>query len=200
MIKFDSNKLAAVAVAQSTEETRYYLRGVFFTGHIAVATNGHIMTVGRDARMIDGDFVKNDEGIFPISKKAQTTMKKAQAESVKIDDGVLTVVDSMESVLHMEPCEPIDGTFPDWRRVIPNTETELTSNHGTFNHVYFAKIAETAKILSKSETGVKILGEDPTKSHLVNYINNEVFSVIMPMRDTIETGVPSWVEVSKNES
>lgn len=195
MIKFDSNKLAAVAVAQSIEETRYYLCGVFFTGRMAVATNGHIMTVANDMTHFE-----NDEGIYPISKKAQTTMKKTQAESVKIDDGVLTVVDDMESVLHMEPCEPIDGTFPDWRRVIPNTETELTSNHGTFNHVYFAKIAETAKILSKSETGVKILGEDPTKSHLVNYTDNEVFSILMPMRDTIETGVPSWLEVSKNES
>ena len=35
MITFNAQKLAAVAIAQGIEETRYYLCGVYFEGSVA---------------------------------------------------------------------------------------------------------------------------------------------------------------------
>ena len=47
-IKYNASTLAAVALAISTEETRYYLNGVMLNGITAVATDGHLMTVAVD--------------------------------------------------------------------------------------------------------------------------------------------------------
>ena len=71
MIKFDATKLAAVAIAQSNEETRYYLKGVYFEGDIAVATDGNILTASQDTESIN-----DAPGIYPISKKAHARLEK----------------------------------------------------------------------------------------------------------------------------
>ena len=187
MIEYNATKLAAVAFAMSTEETRYYLCGVYFKGSLAVATDGHMMTVANDA---DQD---NYEGIYPISKKAHAAMKKKTAERVVIQDAILTVYDDQNQALHMEPCEHIDGTFPDWRHVCPQSRGEATT--GFFSHVVHVKMAATAKQIQAS--GYRLTSTSKLDPHYVDYNRADLFSVVMPMRadEHLENAdLPEWID------
>lgn len=175
MYQFNAQKLAAVAIAQSTEATRYYLNGVCLHGDTAVATDGHILTKAIDQEHTNPP----EQAIFPVSKKAITAMKKNTAAKVTFENDVLTVLDETESVLHLEPSKQIDGTFPDYNRVIPDGDFE--SSLGGFAPDLLIRLSNTAKILISGP--LVLTGEDASSPHKVKYVgSSDVMSVIMPMR------------------
>lgn len=179
MLKFNATKLAAVAVAQSTEETRYYLCGVYFTENKAVATDGHVLTVATN----DPENNTDDSGIFPVSKKAITAMKNKKADHVVFDGDTLKVFEKINPTpFYMEPCAEIDAKYPDYTRIIPEPESDH-SNAG-FSCTILARLADTGKILSNgSATAISMRGDDKSAPHIVTYhCNPDVFSVAMPMR------------------
>jgi|TARA_R100000656_G_scaffold48031_1_gene39012 hypothetical protein len=181
MIKFNAKTLAAVALAQSTDAGRYFICGVHFTGTLAVATNGHLMTVGHDP---DAD---NPSGIFPISKKAITAMKTA--ETVIIENDILKVYRLAKTEpFYLEPCQKIEGTFPDWQRILP---TKLSQDcKATFAAPVITTLAATAKSLGK--LGLRITGTSATETHWVNYRHDNVFSIAMPIGPTNPDSLPPF--------
>ena len=186
MIKFNATKLAAVSIAQSDEATRYYICGVYFEGSLAIATDGHILTVANDESQA------NESGIYPVSKKARTVMKKKEATTVVIENDVLTVLTNNEMVLHMEPCKEIDGTFPDWRRVVPNEVGEPTV--AAFSTLVTTKLVETAKIISGMTVSLyRATGTEAGTGHLVTYDSADCISTVMPMRDSRSPVIPAWL-------
>ena len=178
--------LRAVALAQSTEESRYYLCGVHVEPHpdggvILVATNGHVMTVARDP-----DGTCDAEAIYPITKKALADLK-GKADRAVIADGMLTILDQCGGVLGMHVAAPIDGTFPEWRRVLSemsdNTETQA------FVVEYLDRLNQTAKTLGAL---IYTICHRSTPA-LVKYAEiHEVFSAIMPCRSDGDSCLPSW--------
>ena len=193
MIKFDATKLAAVSIAQSDEATRYYLCGVYFEGSLAVATDGNILTASQDT-----ESVNDAPGIYPISKKAHAAMKKRGALCVVIQDDVLTVLDDQERTTHMEPCKPIDGTFPNWKQVIPK---EIgVPNESAFSAIVMGKLISTAVTLSGNKSAVlRITGTGANAAQTVSYAQSDTISVAMPCRNAIVPNLPVWAlaEVSK---
>ncbi|MEP3245125.1 MAG: hypothetical protein ABJN40_13265 [Sneathiella sp.] len=195
MIKFDATKLAAVALVQSTEETRYYLNGVYFFGKLAVATDGHILTVAYDEHADNGK-----EGvILPVDKSAASKLKNKKAVTALFDDDLLKVYDANGNMMHVSASKRIDGTFPDFRKVVPD---EFGSSLKTpFTPVVVEQITATARIL-KGETigGFYLTGKDNNSPHLVRYDGSpDVFTIAMP-KDW-ESGnkgdVPSWFELER---
>lgn len=110
---------APVAFAISTEETRWYLNGIYFRGGagaagggetVAVATDGHRLAkhVGPVLPAFEGIIVpRKTVGLIP--KGAVTVSVSSTKISIASGDLVLT-------------SKLIDGTFPDYERVIPTTE------------------------------------------------------------------------------
>ena len=108
--------MSGARFAMSTEETRYYLNGVYLHNHgdmvRAVATDGH-----RLAR-IDSDISCDIPGVI-VPRRAVDDLcklfKGSDAVSVGISDTKIRVQgDDMTLVTKV-----IDGTFPDYSRVIP---------------------------------------------------------------------------------
>lgn len=108
---------APVAFAISTEETRYYLNGVFFHGvdgkTIAVATDGH--RLGRHIAAATEDFPgiivpRKTVGLFPKGMVAVSVSEN----KIRIEATDFTLVSKL-----------IDGTFPDYQRVIPTANDKL---------------------------------------------------------------------------
>ncbi|MEY9198713.1 DNA polymerase-3 subunit beta [Sinorhizobium fredii] len=103
---------APVSFAISNEETRFYLNGVFFAAtdgqpSVAVATDGH-----RLARNF-GPVLPTFAGII-VPRKTVSLLPKGQVK-VSVSESKIRVVAGdfvMTSKL-------IDGTFPDYQRVIP---------------------------------------------------------------------------------
>lgn len=114
--------------AISTEETRYYLNGVFMhcrNGKLRlVATDGHRLYMQEfDAP----EFMTDDLPAVIIPRKTIATLHKmakgkAQPESFAIevtDCKIRFTWDGLDGVSYVLTSKLIDGTFPDYQRVIP---------------------------------------------------------------------------------
>ena len=111
----------------STEETRYYLTGFAVFKHgpgvLIVATNGHVMGVFHDET---GDIDPGAEGsIWALPKAVIAACKPArnnEDQRLVFQDGQAILTNDGETVLSV-PCQPIDGTFPNWRLADRDWET-----------------------------------------------------------------------------
>ena len=122
----------------SREETRFYLCGLHICanptgGARIVATDGHLLGIFRDAGGIS-----DAPNIWPISKTLLAACKPQKADYgtrrwVVLGEGraVVVLADTAQvagevaaanlpiSVVHQEFIAPIDGTFPDYTRIVP---------------------------------------------------------------------------------
>jgi DNA polymerase-3 subunit beta len=173
--------LKAALFCASSEESRYYLRGVHLstTGHL-VTTDGHRMFVARLNERPTADV------IIPYSD-VQAALKLAGARAQDIE----VTADRIGQIA----CQPVDGTFPDWRRVVPTGE-ELPSGKPDdapgavhFNNRYVGDFEKMADILcGKGTTGQSML-HPVSASHpcLVTFGDRaDCFAVIMPVRRKID--------------
>ena len=91
----------------------------------------------------------------------------------------------------------IDGTFTDWKRVIPSAPESVPSEKcAQFNPAYigdFGKFAAAMGLDSKCATIAYTNYNDP---HGVTFGPVKAFGVIMPLRDSgpLWAGKPDWVK------
>lgn len=175
--------LKAALLCASQEESRYYLRGVFLstTGHL-VTTDGHRMFVALLNERPAADV------IVPYAD-VQAALKLAGARAQEIE----VTSDRIGQIAYT----PVDGTFPDWRRVVPTGEETPSGKPGAndgaehvhFNHAYVGDLAKMAAILcGKADTAQSML-HPVSASHpcLVTFGERaDCFGVLMPVRRTID--------------
>lgn len=168
--------LKAALLCASQEESRYYLRGVHLstTGHL-VTTDGHRMFVARLNERPAADV------IIPYSD-VQAALKLAGARAQDIE----VTADRIGQIAY----QPVDGTFPDWRRVVPTGE-ELPSGKPDdapgavhFNHAYIGDLAKMGKLLGGSSMLHPVSASHPC---LVTFGDRaDCFAVLMPLRRKID--------------
>lgn len=140
-----------VSLAMSKEETRYYLNGIYFDKEgQAVATDGHRMHVserigkGFAEKILPKEAVKY---LFMIIKE-----HKEKSVVMDIHENCFMFRGSKDWTL---VSKHIDGTFPDWRRFVPDYTGKL--------HVAWAgigkDIVKKAKAIQGKHHSVKITQE-----------------------------------------
>jgi hypothetical protein len=99
--------LKAALVCASSEETRYYLRGVHLStsGHM-VTTDGHRMFVARLVEAPSADVIVPYDAVAAALK-----MAGARAKDIEID----LAANRIGQIQYT----PVEGPFPHWRRVVP---------------------------------------------------------------------------------
>jgi DNA polymerase-3 subunit beta len=171
--------LKAALLCASSEETRYYLRGVHLStsGHL-VTTDGHRMFAARLNERPAADV------IVPYAD-VQAALKLAGARCKDIE----VTSDRIGQIAY----QPVDGTFPDWRRVVPTGEETPSDKPGAndgaehvhFNHAFIGDMAKMAAILcGKADTAQSML-HPVSASHpcLVTFGEREdCLAVLMPVR------------------
>ncbi|MEM6478057.1 MAG: DNA polymerase III subunit beta [Pseudomonadota bacterium] len=120
---FDKSKFAI-----STEETRYYLNGVFM--HVAEADGGRslrcVATDGHRLARIDADLPQEAEGMPGVIVPRKTV---GELRKLLEDDDAQIAVSVSETKIRFASemvtltSKVIDGTFPDYMRVIPTGNT-----------------------------------------------------------------------------
>ncbi|MDW9588682.1 hypothetical protein GOA80_21935 [Sinorhizobium meliloti] len=125
--------LAFVSPFMSTEETRYYLNGVCLDVDDAVATDGHRMGVhplgfdgGAFERAIIPHAVVNALLLMPAPKAISIATEKRPMVDIRMDGARIRA-------------KLIDGTFPDWRRVVPSMSPNAA--HATLDRASLMHIA-----------------------------------------------------------
>lgn len=146
--EFDVDLAALVAPVQfaiSTEETRYYLNGVYFhtaEGRLAaVATDGHRLSrhYGEPRDHFDGVILPRK--LVSILPKGNVRVSLS-ARKVRIRADETTITSCV-----------IDGTFPDYQRVIPTGNDRIA----TFDGDEMAKAAARVQAVSaERERSVKL--------------------------------------------
>lgn len=179
--------LKAALLCASQEESRYYLRGVHLatSGHL-VTTDGHRMFVARLNDRPSADV------IIPYSDVAAALkLAGARAQDIEVTVDVTgSALPQATGKIHSIAYTPVDGMFPDWRRVVPTGE-ELPSGKPDdapsavhFNHAYIGDLAKMGKLLGGSSMLHPVSASHPC---LVTFGERaDCFAVLMPLRRKID--------------
>jgi len=185
LFSIPTDVLRAALICVSTEETRYYLRGVNIQPDaddvVLVSTDGHRLFCGRCPLPPAGAVTPAEPFIVPTDaiKKALTGYKGLGIQLQRTGD-VWTLGDVT--------FKPVDGTFPDWRRVAPTQKTigEDLGKIAQFNPAYVADMGKVAKAVAPTTRGAVAL---PIIHHMgsgpafVTFPGREdLFGLLMPMR------------------
>lgn len=153
--------LAAVSLVASNEETRYYLNGVLIEARADsvtyVATDGHRLIAVRDD--LAKDAPRNDViGAWIVPADTCRALKPKKSKYT-FDTAELTLEGEnlrFQGVSGISVFKPIDGSFPDWRRVINSSLSGRMDFKGkndketqgiTFNFDYLADFAKFARMM-----------------------------------------------------
>lgn len=143
MLQIETHKLAAAIPCASRKDIRYYLNSVYLevaaSGclHI-VSTDGHKLFIGRiDAPEWTEDVKLSPWNLtIPIDVVISATKSKDKALSLKqVNNEWFSLGDQL--------FKPVDGKFPDWRRVAKLVEGEATPSQ--FNPDYLVACNKALK-------------------------------------------------------
>ena len=196
--EIDPKLIKAAILFTSTEQTRYYLRGVYFEKRFdtlrMVATDGHrLFAAIQEIEPHDPDF----HCILPSHdlKKAYTGVNSKVATIPAEFHGYSKIgIDEEKSracktaTINNVTCTAIDGTYPDFTRVLPSLEACTKAETSQFNAKYVGDLEKAARALGKKGADINIqhAGASPA---LVGFGGRQdVMALIMPMRNEINLG------------
>lgn len=202
-IDISARMFYAALVCVSTEEKRYYLKGVHVEPHpekgaVLVATDGHRMVVLHDEAGYAGR-----KAIIPADKEliavlARVTKPADDDARLRVDkDGIV----SIEAASYRAAKNTlIDGTFPDWADVIRPVLAAFRRKEvawASFNPRYLADFGKVADRLAiNRDSAIRVAAPDPGSAALILFEGDRsVFGVLMPMRGSANTntGVPIFM-------
>ena len=172
--------LKAAVLFTSKEETRFYLKGVAIQATLAAvkiaSTDGHRLFTARVDQPENTDTFSI---IIPSDAIATAT------KGVKYCHLVLSKLSDTQWRLGDTIFTPIDGTFPEYSRIVP---TGVSGETAQYNPEYVAALGKANKLLGGSAENVTI-GHNGDKPALVTgsgYKAHNALAVIMPLRSAVE--------------
>ncbi len=206
MIDVNMNYFRAAAECQSTEETRYYLNGVYISPHpdkgaLLTSTDGHRLMVLHD---VDGKcsapkIVKVDPKAIDAraySTICKETPRDATARITVDDDGIVTV----GTYRSLKSCF-IDGTYPDWPLVVKPVLANAKARKylpASYNQKYIAAFGRIATMLShdnNQSASIRIISFAENDPSLIRFGNiDHAYGILMPMRASSSNELPIWMK------
>ncbi|QBE66826.1 hypothetical protein [Pseudoduganella lutea] len=184
MMLLKTDHLKAAALCAATKDIRFYLNGVFVEFLLEetrlVATDGNIAAVLRDEQKHTLDqcvslIIPND-----VIKRALTGWKSGGSSLESLNGGLW----SLNSVVFT----PMDGRFPDYRRIVP---TKASGAVGQFDPELLAVFGKVAKALGQKTSAVHIW-HSGTDAAAVQVLGRPEFTgVMMPLKKPKEAPVMS---------
>jgi DNA polymerase III sliding clamp (beta) subunit (PCNA family) len=184
--------LAALSLCASTEETRYYLRGVYVEiapRHVTyAATDGHVLAAHREE--LADDAPDNELlGSFIIPTAMCTKFKFKRGAST-----VGTIMPDAEYLIIAYGAErigfaPVDGTFPEWRRVVPALPTGETKAAQFLP----SNVSRLANVGTQLGYGAMCIHHNGYNNTLVDWQGNtDTVAVIAPHLVDLAPKHPAW--------
>lgn len=176
--------LAAVAIFAAESDVRYYLNGVLIEVRASevrcAATTGHMAGVCRLAT----EQAAMPDVIVPSATVKQALLNKSEVLTLEFENGKWSLAGVSFT--------PIDGKFPDYRRIIPKGHSGEAAQ---FNPAFIAAAAKAGKAL-----GVKsapIIRHNGCNAAQVQFYGRDDFvGVLMPLiaftDKNPDTGLIQW--------
>lgn len=176
--------LKALLLTAGNNDARTIINGVLVeysaSGIILVSTDWHRMSIARV------DYSCEAFRSFIINRAHIEMIKGKQYFPLKILHGQQSPV-SIGGISYM----PIDGTYPDWRRVLPCGT--ITGEVATYNPAYIGDLSKARKLLGISPDQCNL--EQNGDRGALDRITDDFYVVIMPLRlgdAHIKSSVPDW--------
>lgn len=173
-IELPTDLLRAAMICVSSSETRYYLKGVYIEpgdGRVhLVSTDGHLLFAATAPVDLAG------EGFIVPIEALDKAMKGHKAPWFQLS----RVGDRWTA--NDVRFDPVDGTFPQWRLVIPKTPSPAPVA-ASYDADYLAAMKKIARLLGGKGSHASVYqdGGDPA---LVTFgERRDCLGVVMPMRD-----------------
>jgi DNA polymerase-3 subunit beta len=202
--------IKSLLICVAKQDVRYYLKGVAVDARangdvVLVATDGHRMlaypvAVDNIEALAPGEYIIPREALEAVkpAKVGRTTMPiqidiitapdtpDPERVGVTIKGKTTITVTGVTSAV----TAPIDGTYPNWRRIVPaSTSGEIAQ----FNADYVASFGDICKLLG-GKYGPYI-NYNGTGAAIVTNLG-AAFGVLMPLRmngdELTYTGAPAW--------
>ena len=192
--------LAAAAAFASKDETRYYLNGVLLEieprSVTYIATDGITMIVYRR----DIDDPETPDNLLTGSFIIPTQHCKSH-KLEKEDDGLAKIFGKARLTIAYNFVDlsfaPIDGVYPDWRRIIPRG-----SASGVLAQFNLKRLGDFAKFGQAIEHGSPFVAHNGTEGPAMVWYPGapNCFGIIMPIKLTNELSrsAPSWAIAPSN--
>lgn len=179
------NELRAAQCAAAKKDIRYYLNGVLYTENMLVATTGTILLRLKlqEEQPFAADFIISNETIDMLSKLCGA--KYANSKLV-FDVGHLSI--TLPTGDHISYA-PIQGTFPDYKHVLPTDQTRTQGKVAQFNPELLLQLEKAAQLYhGKSKaTYIRVYHRGSKAAPVLNdndYNQDGYYlGVIMPLRD-----------------
>ena len=211
-LTIDHAILKALLIVAPKQDIRYYLKGVLVDVRAQdvtlVATNGHVLLSVPYLDNIEGDRLigqwiiprealeavkpcKAGRSSLPIAVEilpgAQTPDPERPGVTIKAPD-TITITGATATIT-----KPIDGRYPDWRRVMPGSASLEVAQ---FDLALVATVGDVHALLSGSTKIKPVVHHNGRGGALVSGIGRDALGVIMPLRvdadDMQHPGLPSW--------
>ena len=199
--------IAALKFFAADKDVRVYLNGINLeigaTESRLVATNGHYLgcfrieseqpevTTPLGNIIIPNDLLKpiKAKGMVEIAIGPLETKKDAKGEEVPVSNA--RPVTLTYAGLSMSG-KTLDGTFPDFRRVIPS---KVSGEAAQFDPAYIGQLAKVAAALYGKENKHVGIGFNGNDAALLDFGDENFVGVLMPLRPNVVTAPrtpPDW--------
>ena len=196
VIYISHNKLKAAAYFSPVKDTRYVLNGILIESTPVqtrvVATDGlALFCVKDDAK---GNNVDNFVGVVPVDTVKQILSWKAQSKGAASLSVVITTRDDpaeehrAEWAGNVAIFKLIDGTFPDYRPVVP---TDVSGEASNFDPELLMRCKKAAEALGRKDGSYDF--KQGGNSAAIAVFSSEAFAVVMPMRgEKVDVAKIAW--------
>lgn len=205
-IKTTAGRIAAASITQAAGDVRYFLNGLAMqknggNGLDIISTDGHRLLYlnAADDSFEQTDSDERDKFVLSFPAEALAMFKKVKSRSMAVTikiglgepDASVNVLDDYGNPISVSyTAKVIDGTFPDWRRIIPKVSANIpVIDEIGFNARYLADTLTVARILSPTndkDAPVKLVGTESgtTGGQLFRFMVADMVAdmVIMPIR------------------
>jgi hypothetical protein len=217
MLRFNANLFRLAFTCASGEESRYYLRGVFVEPHAQsgvtlTATDGHRLICIRDehGHADESAIIKLGDAL----KQCKAKPGRTRSIVIKTDEDSALIYEEVDNTSGSFSIATaynvrLDGTFPDYRRVVPKAFSDkgapgfagrLLSSFGEIADDLALHMGLKANKRSNDcYSPVRILAQDCDKPEgapaLVQFARCDfAFGILMPVRiaDDVKPAVPGW--------
>ena len=194
-IQIDFDILKGLNVLSAKKDVRYYMMGVNVeitpNGAYFVATDGHKMGIWHDDKITSPETIQH---VIPSTLIDQVSKVITKAtNSIDIELQPLIEINYINNVFK---APAIDGKYPDFRRVIPET---INNEIAQFDPEFLMQFKKCACILNSVKNPDIAIGHNGTGNggSVVDIQNGKFLGVIMPYRskaDFSEYKKPLWVD------
>lgn len=193
-ITLDRSGLRAVSRFAAKKDIRFYLVGIRIESNPMqtrmVGCDGHTLAVHRADAKADNENAW--EGIIPLDAVNTLLKMKPIHKSLANEPISLTVQDTGE--IRADWCgqslnfRPVDGVYPDYKRVIPRT---VSGESAWYQPEYLQRVEDAAADLGR-KNGYTFCPNGSNSS--LAKIGMDMIAVIMPMRDylSLDTVGTEW--------